>query len=91
MARTLRDGSLCAHPEGCKLGPNNEPLPAVIRWQAETPFCNTHYHRARRNGGDPGPPGLAHLPRVEGPCCVCGETYYLAHRGKPTALCATAE
>lgn len=26
---------------------------------------------------------MAHLPRVEGPCCICGENYYLAHRGKP--------
>jgi hypothetical protein len=66
-ATPLRDGSLCAHPDGCKLGPNASPLPAVARWRGLTPFCNTHYHRARRNAGDPGPSGLAHLPRVEGP------------------------
>jgi hypothetical protein len=84
MSRTpLRDGSLCVHPDGCKLGPNDGPLPAVARWRGKTPFCNTHYHRARRNAGDPGRPGLAFLPRVEGPCCVCGEDYYLAYRGKP--------
>ncbi len=83
---TLRDGSICAHLGGCALGPNEGPLPAVTRWKG-TPFCNTHYHRARRNKGDPGPRGLAHLPRVEGLCCVCGGEYYLAYRGMP--YCST--
>lgn len=80
------DGALCAHPDGCALA-NGLPRPAVARWKGETPYCGTHYARARRNGGDPGPRGLKRRACPPAPCCICGGGFYRGYKGRP--YCST--
>jgi 5-methylcytosine-specific restriction endonuclease McrA len=80
------DGSLCAHPDGCALA-NGLPRPAVARWKGETPYCRTHYQRARRTGGDPGPAGLKRKACAPAPCCICGGKFHRGYKGRP--YCST--
>ena len=79
-------GILCGHPDGCRLDAGGPAL-ARARFRGRVPYCNTHYHRALRNGGDPGPPGLLHVRSDPGPCCVCGDAFYGSHKGR--AYCST--
>jgi 5-methylcytosine-specific restriction endonuclease McrA len=80
------DDAVCAHPDGCALA-DGLPRPAVARWHGKTPYCRTHYQRARRNGGDPGPAGLKHETCAPAPCCVCGAAFYRGYKGRP--YCST--
>jgi 5-methylcytosine-specific restriction endonuclease McrA len=80
------DDVLCAHPDGCALA-DGLPRPAAARWKGETPYCGTHYARARLSGGDPGPPGLMHEACAPAPCCICGGDFYRGYKGRP--YCST--
>jgi 5-methylcytosine-specific restriction endonuclease McrA len=80
------DTALCAHPDGCTLA-EGLPRPAVARWQGETPYCRTHYQRARRSGGDPGPAGLKREACAPAPCCICGGAFHRGYKGRP--YCST--
>lgn len=47
----------------------------------------SHYDRARRNDGDPGPPGLKRQACTSEPCCICGGHFYRGYKGRP--YCST--